>query len=239
VVAHQGTVQQVDVATLLAQVLPVAGVGPAAFAELQRLLANLAEHRTSLTLLGIPLFLWFSTRLFGGLRAALNEVFDIDEMRPLYLRKLIDLGVVVLVCGLLVVNGYLLALSARMESLLEGTFLLGWLYRWAVHVLSAGFSVAVFFTVFKLLPGRHIYWRTALYAALFCAVAFEAAKRLYALYLTRFATFDTLVSNANLVAFVLFLLWVYYMAMVFLLGGEIAETYDLIRMRRRQRVGLA
>ena len=75
-------------------------------------------------------------------------------------------------------------------------------------------------------------------AALFCAVAFEAAKRLYALYLTRFATFDTLVSNANIVAFVLFLVWIYYMALVFLLGGEIAETYDLIRLRRRQRVGL-
>lgn len=238
-VAHQSTVQQVDVGTLLSQVLPVAGLGPAALAELERLLANLAEHRTTLTLLGVPLFLWFSTRLFGGLRAALNEVFDTDEMRPLYHRKLIDLGVVLLVCALLVVNGYLLALATRMEGVLEGRSLLGFLYRFAVHVLSAGFSVAVFFTVFKLLPGRRIYWRTALYAALFCAVAFEAAKRLYALYLTRFATLDTLVSNANLVAFVLFLLWIYYMAMVFLLGGEIAETYDLIRMRRRQRVRLA
>jgi membrane protein len=239
VVAHQSTVQQVDIGTLLGQVLPVAGLGPAALAELERLLANLAEHRTSLTLLGVPLFLWFSTRLFAGLRAALNEVFDVEETRPLLLRKLIDGGVVLLVCALLLVNGYLVAMATRVESALEGTFLLGWLYRFAVHVLSAGFSVAVFFTVFKLLPGRRVYWRTALFAALFCAVAFEAAKRLYALYLTRFATFDSLVSNANIVAFLLFLLWIYYMALVFLLGGEFAETYDLIRMRRRQRVRLA
>ena len=239
VVAHQSTVQQVDVGTLLSQMLPVAGVGPAALAELERLLANLAEHRASLTLLGIPLFLWFSTRLFGGLRAALNEVFDVDETRPLLLRKLIDLSVVIFVCALLVVNGYLLAMATRVERALEEIFLLAWLYRFAVHVLSAGFSVAVFFTVFKLLPGRRIYWRTALFASLFCAVAFEVAKRLYALYLTRFATLDTLVSNANIVAFLLFLLWIYYMALVFLLGGEVAETYDLIRMRRRQRVQLA
>lgn len=239
VVAHQSTVQQVDVGTLLSQVLPVAGVGPAAFAELQRLLGNLAERRASLTLLGVPLFLWFSTRLFGGLRAALNEIFDTDEMRPLWLRKLIDLAVVLLVCALLVVNGYLLAVGTRVESALGGAAFLAWLYRFAVHVLSAGCSVAVFFSVFKLLPSRRIYWRTALFASLFCAVAFEAAKRLYGLYLTRFATLDTLVSNANIVAFLLFLLWIYYMAMVFLLGGEIAETYDLVRMRRRQRVQLA
>jgi membrane protein len=239
VIAHQSTVQQVDVGTLLSQMLPVAGVGPAALAEIERLVANLAEHRASLTLLGIPLFLWFSTRLFGGLRAALNEVFDVDETRPLLLRKLMDLGVVILVCALLVANGYLLAMATRVERALEEMFLLSWLYRFAVHVLSAGFSVAVFFTVFKLLPGRRIYWRTALFASLFCAVAFEVAKGLYALYLTRFATLDTLVSNANIVAFLLFLLWIYYMALVFLLGGEVAETYDLIRMRRRQRVRLA
>jgi uncharacterized BrkB/YihY/UPF0761 family membrane protein len=73
----------------------------------------------------------------------------------------------------------------------------------------------------------------------FCAVAFEIAKRLYALYLTRFATIDRLLSDANAVAFLLFLLWIYYMAFVFMLGGEVAETYDLIRMRRKQRVILA
>jgi len=36
----------------------------------------------------------------------------------------------------------------------------------------------------------------------------------------------------------LFLLWIYYTAYVFLLGGEVAETYDLMRMRRLQRVQL-
>jgi uncharacterized BrkB/YihY/UPF0761 family membrane protein len=36
----------------------------------------------------------------------------------------------------------------------------------------------------------------------------------------------------------LFLLWVYYTAYLFLLGGEVAEMYDLVRMRRSQRVQL-
>ena len=239
VVAHQTAVQQVDIPTLLDQVLPVAGLGPAALGQLEALLGNLAEQRGSLTLLGTPVFLWLSTRLFAGLRAALNEVFDTDETRSLPRRKAIDLAVVLLVTLLLLVNGYLLATVARVEAALEGMPVLAWLYRFAALVLSAGFSVTVFFIVFKLLPSRRIYWRTALFAALFCAVAFEAAKRLYAWYLTRFATLDNLVSNANIVAFVLFLVWIYYMAIVFLLGGELAETYDLIRLRRTQRVRLA
>ena len=47
-----------------------------------------------------------------------------------------------------------------------------------------------------------------------------------------------LLEKANLIAVVLFLLWIYYTAYVFLLGGEVAETYDLMRMRRQQRVRL-
>jgi len=57
-------------------------------------------------------------------------------------------------------------------------------------------------------------------ASLFCAVAFEIAKRLYALYVARFVTFDRVASDANLIGFLLFVLWIYYTAYMFLLGGE-------------------
>jgi membrane protein len=239
VVQYQSSAQQVDVPTLLERVLPVAGAGRAALAELGHLIENVAENRARLTLFGVPLFLWFSTRLFGGLRAALNEIFDTDETRHWALAKIIDLGMVLLTGALLVANVYVLTTGARVEDALGGTFVLGWLYRFGVQAVALGFSIMLFFVVFKLLPSRPIYWRTALVAAVFCALAFEVAKRLYTLYLTRVATLDRLVSDANAVALLLFLLWVYYMAAVFLLGGEIAETYDLIRMRRQQRVRLA
>ena len=105
-------------------------------------------------------------------------------------------------------------------------------------MLAFAFSTLLFFLVFKILPSRRIYWRTALIAATFCALAFEVAKRLYTLYLARFVTFDRVASDANALAFLLFFLWIYFTAYVFLLGGEVAETYDLIRMRRAQRVVL-
>lgn len=238
-VQYQSTAQQVDIPTLLERVLPVAGAGRAALEELRRLIENVAENRAKLTLFGIPLFIWFSTRLFGGLRVALNEIFDTDETRHPLLAKLLDLTMVLLTGALLVANVYLLAMSGRVESVLDGLPLLAWLYRLALQIVALAFSVALFFVIFKLVPSRRIHWRTALVASVFCAVAFEIAKRLYALYLTRVATFDRLVSDANAVAFLLFLLWIYYMAFVFMLGGEVAETYDLIRMRRKQRVILA
>ncbi len=225
-VQHQIATHQVDVHELLARFLPAAaGAGAGgdadAFGPVEQALSGVVAHRARLTLVAVPLFLWFSTRLFGGLRAALNEVFDTDERRPWPLAKLLDLAMVLGTGTLLVANAYLTTLSGL-----------------GAELAAVAFGTLLFFVIFKFLPSRRIYWRTGLVASLFCAVGFEGAKRLYALYVTRFATFDRVASDANVVGFLLFLLWIYYTAYVFLLGGEVAETYDLMRMRRQQRVRL-
>ena len=231
-VQHQLATHQLQLSELLERFLPPApdaGSG-GAFEQVERVLSGVVAQRARLTLFGVPLFLWFSTRLFGGLRAALNEVFDTEENRPWPMAKLVDLGMVFTTAALLVASTLLPAVEAR------GTT--DWGSRFVLEVLAFAFSTLLFYLVFKLLPSRRIYWRTALVAATFCALAFEVAKRLYTLYLARFVTFDRVASDANALAFLLFFLWTYYTAYVFLLGGEVAETYDLIRMRRAQRVVL-
>ncbi len=239
-VQHQVTTQQMDLHELLARLLPTTagGVPETAFAQVEGALAGVVRQRGRLTAVGLPLFLWFSTRLFGGLRAALNEVFDTDERRPWPVAKLLDL-VMVLCTGTLLVLGALVATwEARNADAVGHSFPLGWMWRLSLEMIAFALGVALFFAVFKFLPSRRIYWRTALVAAVFCALGFEVAKRLYALYVIRFATLDRVASDANIVALFLFLLWVYYTAYLFLLGGEVAETYDLVRMRRSQRVQL-
>jgi len=210
-----------DVHELLKRFLPDASGGTGQFGFIERALSDLVAQRGRLTLLAAPLFLWFSTRMFGGLRAALNEVFDTEENRPWPVAKLTDLAMVFVGGALFLANAFA-STGTGVDS----------------HLASLLFSMLLFFIIFKFLPSRRIYWRTSLVASLFCAVAFELAKRLYALYVARFVTFDKVATDANLVAFLLFILWIYYTAYVFLLGGEVAETYDLIRMRRHQRVRL-
>lgn len=243
-VQHQIASQQMELHQLLEQFLPpharVHGVD--AFAQVEQAFADVVARRGKLTLVGVPLFLWFSTRLFGGLRVALNEVFDTDESRPWAVAKLTDL-VMVLVTGSMFVASALLSagvsyVEAWSVATLGRNFVLDWFWRFSITVAAFSFSTALFFLIFKFMPSRRIYWRTALVAAMFCGLAFELAKQLYAYYLTRFATLDRIASDANVVAFFLFLVWVYYTAYVFLLGGEVAETYDLVRLRRSQRVGL-
>jgi membrane protein len=221
-VEYQVAIHQLNVHELLQRFLPESSEGKTdTFEFIERALGDLVARRGGLTLLAAPLFLWFSTRMFGGLRAALNEVFDTDENRPWPVAKLIDLAMVFAVGALFLANAFASTgrgLGAQLETLV--------------------FSTLLFFIIFKFLPSRRIYWRTGLVASVFCAVGFEVAKRLYTLYVSHFVTFDRAASNANLIAVLLLLLWIYYTAYVFLLGGEVAETYDLMRMRRLQRVRL-
>src|SRR6266705_931392 len=239
-VQHQVTTQQMDLHELLARLLPASadGVPERAFAQVETALASVVRQRVRLTAVGLPLFLWFSTRLFGGLRAALNEVFDTDERRSWPVAKLLDLAMVLGTGALLVLGALVATWEARNAGSVSRSFAIDWLWRFSLEMISFALGVALFFIIFKFLPSRRIVWRTALVAAVFCSLGFEVAKRLYALYVTRFATLDRVASDANIIALFLFLLWVYYTAYLFLLGGEVAETYDLVRMRRSQRVQL-
>lgn len=220
-VQYQLAIHELNVHELLQRFLPDAPAASDQFAFIERALGDLVARRGGLTLLAAPLFLWFSTRMFGGLRAALNEVFDTEENRPWPVAKLTDLAMVFVAGGLFLANAFASTergVLAQLETLV--------------------FSTLLFFLIFKFLPSRRIYWRTGLVASLFCAVGFEIAKRLFTLYVSHFVTFNRAASNANLVAVLLLLLWIYYTAFIFLLGGEVAETYDLMRMRRLQRVRL-
>ena len=240
-VQHQITTQQMDLEELLRRFMPtIRGPSDAAVRNVERILEQVVASRGQLTLIGLPLFVYTSTRLFGGLRAALNEVFDTEERRSWQVGKLIDLVFVLLTGTLMLLSALLPALEARTIGAMheDGGFLLEWLYRLSLEIVAFGFSVALFLAVFKVLPSRRIGWRTAVVAAVFCALAFELAKRLYALYVANFVTLDRLASNANAGAFFLLIIWIYYTNCVFLIGGEIAEAYDLARMRRTQRVQL-
>ena len=104
------------------------------------------------------------------------------------------------------------------------------------ELLAFVFSLSLFYVTYRYASIRRLPWRTALLASAFTAVLFEVAKRLYGLYLTHFASVEGAIGDANIGAAVLFVLWIYYTAIVFLLGGVVAETWELRQMQHRQRI---
>ena len=223
---------EIDLHSLLAGFFPAHAASEAIdpFGQAEELLQSIVESRGQLSLVGAPLFLWFATRMFGGIRAALNEVFDTEENRSYFVGKLWDALLVSTAGVLLVANGvvsfWVSVLAARGGGPIDR--LLG-------NGLALFASSTLFFVVYKLVPARRISWDTALLAALVCSVAFELAKLGFGVYLRQALRVSALTANATIGAIVLFVIWVYYTAYVFLVGGEVAETYDLMKTQKSQR----
>ena len=91
----------------------------------------------------------------------------------------------------------------------------------------------MFVLMFRYLPARRIPWRISLVAATFTAVAWELLKGVFTWYVTYVANYGTMYGRLATVVVLVF--WIYYSAVVFVLGGEVGQVYDLGRTRRRQR----
>jgi membrane protein len=209
---------------------PNLGAGP--FEPVIRMAADIVRSRDKLSLFGLPLFVFFATRLFGSLRAALCEVFDTRETRPLLKAKLAD-AVLVLATGLLIVLN--IALS---EGIALAVRHLVFVEYFAAQLVAFGFLIMLFVMIFEYAPARRIRWDTALVAALACAVGFDLAKELLSLYFRTFVTAERFTGNATLGGIILLVGWVYYMTFVFLIGAQIAQVYELRRRQAAQRAVL-
>jgi membrane protein len=217
------------------------------FGVIEGLLTGITRNRGQLSLYAAPAFLWFSTRLFAGIRTSLNDIYDVSLRPPpprgfivaYLLDKLRDatmvVGTVVLfLANTLLTTGLTVVQARGAETLPQFGFFVSTLGRFLTEFLAFGFSVSLFYITYSYASVRRLPWKTGLLAATFTALLFELAKRLYALYLANFATLDV-GGDANLGAIVLFILWVYYTAIVFLLGAVVAETWELRKMLERQR----
>jgi len=226
---------QIDVASYLHRLLPSYGSASGAdpFAPIVRLAETVVRQRTKLSLVGLPLFVWFGTRLFGSLRAALCEVFDTRETRSFLRGKLYDAGLVV-ATGLLATANTVLG-----DVLADAEGHAGFVGFFGAQLLAFLFLIALFMMVFKYAPSQRVRWDTALVASLACAVGFEVAKEALSFYFRHFVKPDQLVSDSTLGAALLFLAWVYYMTFVFLIGGQIAQVYELRRRQAAQRAVLS
>ena len=203
------------------------------------LVRQVVAGRTQFGILGLILFIWSSTRLFGSLRSVLKHIFDLPEERGIVQGKIFDLGMVVIAGTLFALNtGITVVVEAAQAYGVEWLGLAGrheWevLQRAFARLLAFGFILLMFVLIYRFLPLRRTPWRIAVVAAVFTSIVWEMLKGIFAWYVGEVADYRT--TYGTLATLVLLFLWVYYSAIVFVLGGEVAQVYDLLRRRRKQR----
>jgi membrane protein len=230
------------VSQFLDQLLPPDS-GPAANV-VTSLMNEAIRVRGRVGVLSAVTFVWFSTRLFGSLRTVLAEVFDVDHDRGIIEGKLFDAKVTVVatlaVVVYTIINAYLALATTRWQQIvLQAGIRAASMSRLTVagvRVIEVLFVVAMFFALYKFLPARRIPGKTAGIAALFGGVLLEIAKIAFSVYLRKFNPGSLF--TGTLATIVIVIIWLYYGAIIFILGGEVGQAYELRRVRRLQRAAI-
>ena len=217
----------------LGELLPAAAVD-AAVPLLQGVLADAEAKRTALGLVGAPLFIWFSTRFFGALRASLISVFGLERGRGFLHGKLLDMMYVsvgtLLVTAYLGINAYL-ALGTRVGAALMQTFsvdpdTIGFLEFFIGRLIATSFLALMFAALYKFLPNRHVRFSSAAWGGVWGVALFELTRNVIFELVTRIVNPASLYSG-TLAAIVIVVFWAYYAAVVFLIGGVVARVHEM------------
>jgi membrane protein len=203
------------------------------------LVGEVVAGRTRFGILGLVLFIWSSTRLVASLRSVLKHIFDLPEERPILAGMFFDLQMVLVAGTLFVFNtGITVAVEAAQAYGVRWLGLSAYpevqsVQRALARILAFCFILLMFVLMYRYLPKRKTPWRIALVAAVFTSVSWELLKGIFAWYVTYVSDWRT--TYGTLASLILLVFWIYYSAIVFVLGGEVAQVYDLMRIRRKQR----
>ena len=193
---------------------------------------GLLRGRTGLTAVGAVFLVWLSTRLVGTLRVVLREVLDVAQDRGIIGGKIFDVQVVVIGGALVLLN---LGITTAMETAKNfGVNALG-VGGEAVSLVDLTWTITVsymsawvlFLGLYRYLPASSIPWNTAVVAATFTATLSEALKYAFSWYVTSVADYGS--TYGNLITIAILFSWIYYAAIVFILGGEVAQVWTMRR----------
>ena len=214
-------------------------LGPSAALVIQEMVAG--AHRPTegilMSLVGLLLLLVGASALFGQLQASLNRIWNVGSPAVGglvgFVRDRVLSFSMVLVSGFLLLASMVLttALQALGERLSKfSNFpIASWMA--GAGILSFIVTVVLFAAIFKILPNRSIEWRNVWAGALFTAALFTVGKHGISWYLGREATIS---SYGSAGAFAVILAWLYYSAIILLLGAEFTKSISDCRLRAEE-----
>ncbi len=193
-------------------------------------------HKKLAGYLGVLGLIFASSTLFSSLRTVLNAVYGVTEGKSVFVGKLRDFGMVLLVLILFLVSTTGLTLleivkesadkAAYLENFRFSAFQEGWL-----SVVSFFIVYLMFFIIFYLVPYDSLGRRVSAVSAFWAAVLWEVAKQAFGYYVANLANVGKIYGTYVMIVVVAF--WIYYSAVALILGAEIGQ---LFRERHRIRI---
>jgi membrane protein len=208
---------------------------------LDPVLHDVVATRGTVGVFGAIAFVWFSTRLFGSMRTVLTKAMDVSRGHGIVFGKLFDIlltiAATILIVTWVALSAYIALARSSGVALLRGLGLhtehvMGPLGYVAGRVVAFLLFLAIFFALYKVLPNRKVRWQQAAFGAAASAILFEIARNVFAWIVHRWNPASLYTGTLSAIVVVVF--WVYYAALIFVLGGELSQVHERRRRSREE-----
>ena len=184
---------------------------------------------------GIIGALWSASGYVGGFGRAMNRIYGIQEGRPFYklrpLQMLITLGAVVLT-GLVAIGLVVFGPAARAIGDAVGlgdTAVTAWnIAKWPVLLFLAALAIALLYYATPNVQHPKFRWISP--GALVAIVTLVIASLLFGIYISQFAHYNK--TYGSLAGIIIFLLWLWITNLALLFGAELDAELERSRQLR-------
>jgi len=187
-------------------------------------ISTFSSNAGRLTAIGLGFFFVTAVMLMTTIDTALNHLFRVQRRRPMLQQVLMYWAVITL--GPVLIGG-----SLSMTSFAIGASF-GWLRLSIVGnallaVLPFVFTCIALTLLYAVVPNRHVRPRDALIGGVLAGIAFEFAKRGFAIYIGRFPTYSLIYGAFATIP--IFLVWLYMSWVVVLAGATLTAILPAYR----------
>jgi membrane protein len=191
-------------------------------------LTMFASKATRLSAVGAVALIVTSIAMMNMIERVFNRIWRVRASRS-WTRRIMVYWAIVTLGPLLI--GVSLTLSSHVfmatSDLVGNVPILGALIY---TILSLALTTAGFTLLYTAVPNRDVDWRDAAWGGLVAGLAFEVAKRGFAVFITQFPTYSRI--YGALAALPLFLLWVYVSWMITLVGAILVAALPVVKYER-------
>lgn len=196
---------------------------PTAGDQVQIYMAEFVGNASGMGAIGILSLMFVALMLISNIDTTLNTIWQSKSERPLIFTfaiywMVLTLGPL-LMGSSVIMSSYLIGLANYAEEYTPGLITI------LLKTLPFVTSVLAFFIVYMLVPNKKISPKHAACGAMVAAILFEASKKLFAMYVTSFPSYQ-LIFGALAVIPILFV-WVYLSWIVVLVGAEVTHVLEV------------
>ena len=196
---------------------------------------EIRDYKNIAGYIGVVGLFFAASGFFSTLRTILNRTFNASIQKHFLIAKLRDFGMILILIILFLVATMVMpfwnALIDTMPILSDIPFIDFDLIKSMITFFSSPFMLFILFFIFyDFIPYDKMNKKVVAVSALWATIFWTLAEELFGFFLVHFASFKRI--YGAYVFIIVVVIWIYYSAVVFLLGAQIGQLYKERREKR-------